>query len=70
MTLRDGRIVYELNGLARPNWDTLPKNYGRTGNPRWEGGRDSGGGRPRPTQPPAAKGAGESPAPCATRQNN
>ena len=49
MTLRDGRIVYELNGLARPNWDTLPKGYRATGNPRWEWNRDTGGGRPRQT---------------------
>jgi dihydroorotase len=70
ITLRDGRIVYELNGLARPNWDTLPKDYRATGDPRWEGGRGSGGGRPRQTQPPAAKSAGENPAPRAARQNN
>jgi dihydroorotase len=38
MTLRDGKIVYDLNGLARPNWDALPKNYGRTGDPRWDAG--------------------------------
>jgi dihydroorotase len=38
MTLLDGKIVYDLNGLARPNWDALPKDYGRTGDPRWEGG--------------------------------
>jgi len=24
MTLRDGRIVYDLNGLSRPDWTTLP----------------------------------------------
>jgi dihydroorotase len=50
MTLRDGRIVYELNGIARPNWDTLPKGYRATGNSRWEWGRDTAGGaRPRQT---------------------
>jgi dihydroorotase len=38
MTLLEGKIVYDLNGLARPNWDALPKDYGRTGDPRWEGG--------------------------------
>ncbi len=27
MTLRDGKIVYELNGLSRPDWTTLPKDY-------------------------------------------
>jgi dihydroorotase len=35
MTLRDGKVVYDLNGLARPDWETLPKDYRSTGNPRW-----------------------------------
>jgi dihydroorotase len=43
MTLRDGKIVYELNGLSRPDWVTLPKNYRSTGNPRWDGNRSSSG---------------------------
>jgi dihydroorotase len=51
MTLRDGRIVYELNGLARPKWDTLPKGYRATGDARWEWNRDLGLGRPN-TAPP------------------
>ena len=37
MTLRDGKVVYDLNGLARPTWDTLPPDYRSTGDPRWEG---------------------------------
>jgi dihydroorotase len=41
MTLRDGRIVYELNGLSRPDWTSLPKNYRATGDRRWDGTRDS-----------------------------
>ena len=36
MTLRDGRVVYDLNGLARPDWKTLPKGYRTTGDPRWD----------------------------------
>jgi dihydroorotase len=52
MTLRDGRIAYELNGLARPKWDTLPKGYRATGNVRWEWNRDLGLGRPN-TIPPS-----------------
>jgi dihydroorotase len=36
LTLRDGRIVYDLNGLARPDWDTLPRGYRGTGDPRWD----------------------------------
>jgi dihydroorotase len=43
MTLRDGKIVYELNGLSRPDWVTLPRNYRATGNPRWDGVRGSNG---------------------------
>jgi dihydroorotase len=36
LTLKDGKIVYDLNGLARPEWNTLPANYGPTGDPRWD----------------------------------
>jgi dihydroorotase len=39
MTLKDGRIVYELNGLSRPEWSTLPADYGRTGDPSWDATR-------------------------------
>jgi dihydroorotase len=39
MTLRDGKIVYDLNGLGRPEWTSLPKNYRDTGDPRWDGTR-------------------------------
>jgi dihydroorotase len=38
MTLRDGKVVYDLNGLARPDWETLPRDYRSTGDPRWTGG--------------------------------
>ncbi len=54
MTLRDGRIAYELNGLARPNWDTLPKSYRATGDTRWEWNRDLGPGRSNTVSPPVA----------------
>ena len=36
MTLRDGKVVYDLDGLARPDWETLPKGYRSTGDPRWD----------------------------------
>ncbi len=39
MTLRDGRVLYDLNGLARPDWDTLPRGYKTTGDARWDGYR-------------------------------
>jgi len=36
LTIKDGKIVYDLNGMARPEWTTLPENYGPTGDPRWD----------------------------------
>jgi dihydroorotase len=36
LTLRDGKVVYDLNAISRPDWDTLPKDYGQTGNRRWD----------------------------------
>jgi dihydroorotase len=39
LTLRDGKVVYDLNGLTREDWDTLPADYRYTGNPRWDGTR-------------------------------
>ena len=67
MTLRDGKIVYELNGLSRPDWVTLPKNYRATGDPRWDGIRSSSGGRRAspgddvPAGPDAARPADDRP---------
>jgi dihydroorotase len=43
MTLRNGRVVYDFNGLGRPDWNTLPADYTTSGDPRWDGTR--GGGR-------------------------
>jgi dihydroorotase len=37
LTLRDGKILYDRNGLARPDWNTLPKGYRTTGDARWDG---------------------------------
>ena len=42
MTLRNGKVLYDLNGLARERWDKLPKDYTRQGNPRWDGYSYSG----------------------------
>jgi dihydroorotase len=36
LTLRDGRVVYDLNGIARPDWNTLPADYRATGDQRWD----------------------------------
>ena len=43
MTLRDGKVVYDLNGLARPDWKTLPRGYRTTGDPRWDASKCSVG---------------------------
>jgi dihydroorotase len=53
MTQRDGRVIYEQNGLARPEWTTLPKNYRFTGDRRWEGGRRAA--IPPALEPPPAR---------------
>ena len=47
MTLREGKIVYEQNGLSRPDWTTLPPGYRSSGDPRWDGNRSSNGGLTR-----------------------
>ena len=36
LTVRNGKVVYDLNGIARPDWTTLPKGYTNTGDPRWD----------------------------------
>ena len=36
LTLRDGKVVYDLNGITRPDWDTLPAGYKQTGDARWD----------------------------------
>jgi dihydroorotase len=37
LTLREGKVVYDLNGITRPDWDKLPRDYNRTGDARWDG---------------------------------
>jgi dihydroorotase len=37
MTVKGGKIVYDLNGISRPEWDKLPPNYTEVGDPRWDG---------------------------------
>jgi len=36
LTLRDGKVVYDLNGITRPDWQTLPSHYRQTGDRRWD----------------------------------
>ncbi len=37
MTVRGGRIVYDLNGISRSDWTKLPRDYKAVGDPRWDG---------------------------------
>jgi dihydroorotase len=36
LTLREGKVVWDLNGITRPDWTTLPANYRQTGDARWD----------------------------------
>jgi dihydroorotase len=36
LTVRDGKVVWDLNGITRPDWTTLPPNYLRTGDAKWD----------------------------------
>jgi dihydroorotase len=36
LTLREGRVVYDLNAITRDDWDKLPAEYGPQGDDRWD----------------------------------
>ncbi|HZQ51190.1 MAG TPA: amidohydrolase/deacetylase family metallohydrolase [Bryobacteraceae bacterium] len=36
LTVKGGKVIYDLNGISKPDWKTLPKNYTQTGDPRWD----------------------------------
>ncbi len=36
MTIRDGKVVYDLNGLTRTEWNLLEKDYGGSPDRRWD----------------------------------
>lgn len=36
LTIKDGKVVYDLNGLSREDWDSLPADYRQTGDARWD----------------------------------
>jgi dihydroorotase len=46
LTVINGRVVYDLNGMTREDWRKLPKDYKSQADPRWDG--TLGGGRRRP----------------------
>ena len=35
LTIRDGRVVYDLNGMTAEPWESLPPDH-RGGDPRWD----------------------------------
>jgi dihydroorotase len=37
MTVRNGKIAFDLNGISRPEWKSLPKDYSNVGDSRWDG---------------------------------
>lgn len=37
LTMRDGKVYYDLNGISREAYDKLPKDYQRQGDPSWDG---------------------------------
>lgn len=37
LTVKGGKVMYDLNGLTRERWDKLPPHYKRQGDPRWDG---------------------------------
>jgi dihydroorotase len=37
LTVKDGKIVYDLNGISRPDWNSLPSKYGPIGDAKWDG---------------------------------
>jgi dihydroorotase len=36
LTLKDGKVVYDLNGITRPTWDRLSRDYRQTGDAKWD----------------------------------
>lgn len=51
ITVRNGKVVYDLNGLTRADWDKLPKDYLQTGDPRWDGIMPQGRSTTVPSRP-------------------
>lgn len=53
LTLRGGKVVYDLNAISREDWTTLPPNYRYQGDVRWDAISPARGGRGRgPSTPP------------------
>ena len=50
MTIREGKVVYDLNSLTGEDWEKLPKDYRGQGDPRWDAYAESPN-RARPAPP-------------------
>jgi len=37
LTIKGGKVEYDLNGISRTDWKKLPKDYTATGDRRWDG---------------------------------
>jgi dihydroorotase len=37
LTVRDGKVVWDLNGISREDWDKLDPHYTSQGDRRWDG---------------------------------
>lgn len=51
LTVRAGKVVYDLNAITREDWEKLPAGYGPQGDPRWDGTISSGARAQRPGAP-------------------
>lgn len=36
LTVHNGKVVYDLNGISRPDWKSLPPDYRYQGDTRWD----------------------------------
>ncbi len=48
LTLRNGKVVFDLNGITREEWDKLPPGSRGGGDPRWDSFARPAGPPPRP----------------------
>jgi dihydroorotase len=55
MTIKDGKVVYDLNGLSRDEWNKLPEGYGPQGTNEWDATIGHGGRRSSSAKPAAPK---------------
>jgi dihydroorotase len=53
LTVRDGHVVYDLNGITRDDWSKLPAGYGAQGDGRWDATIGHRPERPAPATAPS-----------------